>query len=280
MDLRALKYFQAVYEVGSVSGAARRCFVSQPSISSAIQQLESELDTRLFIRHARGVIATDSADILYPKAKELLQCAKSITQIFNEGPKKVVLRLGIMRSLGAKRISLLLKKVTKKIDNLEITLVEPEEPCDARVIFSESTRAQETFIPIWQDNYQLAMPGKWPLARKNRLTLSNLNHMPFINRDPCAALEKFKEMLNKKDIYFQPRANIKTIEYACQLVSAGIGAALLPDWQEIKDTEGVILQQIDGVSIKKQIGLAFNSKRNKDSLIKAITDVCKQTYTI
>ena len=43
MDLRALKYFVAVVEQKSFSGAAKACFIAQPSISSAIQQLEQEL---------------------------------------------------------------------------------------------------------------------------------------------------------------------------------------------------------------------------------------------
>ena len=58
MELRALKYFQSVYEQGSISAAARCCFVSQPSITSAIQLLESDLNITLFVRHARGVLPT------------------------------------------------------------------------------------------------------------------------------------------------------------------------------------------------------------------------------
>ncbi len=54
MELRAIKYFLQVYEQGSVSGAAKRCFVSQPSITTAIQSLETSLNAPLFVRHARG----------------------------------------------------------------------------------------------------------------------------------------------------------------------------------------------------------------------------------
>jgi len=41
MELRALRYFLAVYEELSLTGAAKRCFVAQPSISSAIQPIVS-----------------------------------------------------------------------------------------------------------------------------------------------------------------------------------------------------------------------------------------------
>ncbi len=86
MELRALKYFQAVYELGSISKAARKCFVSQPSITTAIQQLESTLSISLFVRHARGVLPTPAADKLYPTAKEMLDNEKNILNMFENEP--------------------------------------------------------------------------------------------------------------------------------------------------------------------------------------------------
>ena len=61
MDLRELRYFESTYELESISAAAKHCFVSQPSISSAIQSLEQYLEEDLFLRHARGVTPTDAA---------------------------------------------------------------------------------------------------------------------------------------------------------------------------------------------------------------------------
>jgi DNA-binding transcriptional LysR family regulator len=274
MELRSLKYFQAVYEQRSVSGAARQCFVSQPSITTAIQQLESTLDTRLFVRHARGVLPTPAADKLYPIAKEMSDKTQSILNLFSGGPTPVPLRLGLMRSLGAQRMSYLLKKLTKRIDNLEITLVDPEEPCDVRVVLSQSKARNENFVAIWQDHYQLALPKDWPLADKDKITLSDLDAMPFINRSPCDVLDKLKLMMSHEAIQFQPRANIRTIEYAWQLVSAGIGAALLPDWQEISESEELILKPIENVNLHTDIGLAFKTNTQNSSLINAVKEVC------
>ena len=82
MDLRALKYFIAVYEQKSFSGAAKSCFVAQPSISSAISQLRINIKcVQLFTRHARGVAATEHAEKLYPLAKGLHGQADAIKQL-------------------------------------------------------------------------------------------------------------------------------------------------------------------------------------------------------
>ena len=62
MDIRELRYFAAVYRERNLTAAARVCFVSQPSISTAITHLETELGTTLFIRHKKGVAPTASAE--------------------------------------------------------------------------------------------------------------------------------------------------------------------------------------------------------------------------
>ena len=54
MEIRELRYFAAVYSERNLTAAARRCFISQPSISAAIANLEAELGTTLFIRHKKG----------------------------------------------------------------------------------------------------------------------------------------------------------------------------------------------------------------------------------
>ncbi len=277
MELRSLRYFQSVYELGSISAAARQCFVSQPSITSAILQLEGKLSTSLFIRHARGVLPTASADKLYPIAKEMAENAKTITHLFSEGPSPVTLRLGLMRSLGAQRMSQLLKRITDQIDHLELTLVEPEEPCDLRVVLSQSIASNESFIPIWQDQYLLALPSKWELAKKSAVSIQELGGMPFINRTPCDALTKLKDMMTNAEVHFQPRANIKTIEYAWQLVSAGIGAALLPNWQEIRQADGLVLKPINKVKLSKEIGLVYKTNKQNSPLIHKVKEICLQT---
>lgn len=275
MELRSLRYFQAVYEKGSVSAAARQCFVSQPSITAAIKQLEHALDIHLFVRHARGVLPTPAADKLYPLAREMSSNADTIMHLFSEGPAPVPLRLGLMRSLGAQRMSYLLTELTERINNLELTLVDPDEPCDARIVLSQSVTKNEHFVPIWKDNYQLAIPDSWPVATKSRFMIEDLDGLPFINRTPCNVLERVKRAMAAAGVQFQPRANIRTIEYAWPLVSAGVGAALLPDWSEICEADGIALRQICGLDLSKSIGLAVKARKADDPLISSVVDVCQ-----
>jgi DNA-binding transcriptional LysR family regulator len=73
VDTRLLRYFVAVAEELNFTRAAERLFVSQPSLSKQIRQLENELRTPVFVRTKREVSLTPAGHALLPVARELLQ---------------------------------------------------------------------------------------------------------------------------------------------------------------------------------------------------------------
>ena len=65
MDMNLIKVFVAIYEQGSVSGAADVLFVTQPSVSYALKKMREELNDDLFIRHNNGMLPTRQATEIY-----------------------------------------------------------------------------------------------------------------------------------------------------------------------------------------------------------------------
>ena len=65
VNLVQLKYFQAVCSYRTVSNAAEYLHISQPSLSCAIKELESEFGVLLFRRHHRGMKLTSEGEVLY-----------------------------------------------------------------------------------------------------------------------------------------------------------------------------------------------------------------------
>ena len=81
VSLRQLRYVVAAAEAGNVTEAARRLSVSQPSISSAIAELEGFVGVALFIRqHARGVTLTPAGARIVNEARLLLKHAGEFSQ--------------------------------------------------------------------------------------------------------------------------------------------------------------------------------------------------------
>lgn len=73
MELRQLKYFVRIVELGSISRASRDLYVAQPALSSQIGNLEDELGVRLLSRSVRGVTPTSAGESLYLHAQAVLR---------------------------------------------------------------------------------------------------------------------------------------------------------------------------------------------------------------
>ena len=75
MNLRTLHYFVTVAEELNITKAAEKLHMSQPPLSSQMKLLETELNTVLFIRGRRHLKLTESGQLLYRRAKEILSPA-------------------------------------------------------------------------------------------------------------------------------------------------------------------------------------------------------------
>ena len=228
MELRALRYFIAVYEELSLTGASKRCFVAQPSISAAIQQLESELDHPLFIRHPKGVTPTRAGNNLYPYAHKMLADVQTIKGLFTEQVPKISLSLAIMPFLSGLNISLIIKDLLATITGLNLTIVDLNEEADARIISSNLTEQDEAFHKLWHDEFVLALPLGHPFALLKSVPMEMLDHVPFISRQPCDVNDAWNFAIQKSKITLDTKATVKTEEYALDLVAAGLGLSVVP----------------------------------------------------
>ena len=272
MDLKQLHYFISVYEQGSFNKAAKVCFVAQPSISAAVAQLEVQLNSQLFKRHARGISPTSAGKQLYPLAKQLLGQAKAIQSSFTQKREKHIFRLGVTKGLGVKRMSHLLKSFISSEPNVELTLVPPLANCDARIIIKEELDVAEHYHSIWQEDYILAFPLEHPFALKNSIELSELDGVDFIQRTPCSAWERLNDTLTLSGIQLSIRAKIQTIDYALGLVKAGLGGALVPAHKEILDQNDICFKPLNALSLSRQIVLAYQRETTILQSLKSCID--------
>lgn len=73
MTLTQLKYVVAVSESASMNEAARKLYISQPSLSASIKALEEELGIRLFQRSSRGILITQEGEAFIGSARQLIE---------------------------------------------------------------------------------------------------------------------------------------------------------------------------------------------------------------
>lgn len=72
MDMRQLRSFVQIVELGSITAAAERLQIAQPALSRQVQALEDELGVPLLRRHGRGVIPTEEGHTLADRARQIL----------------------------------------------------------------------------------------------------------------------------------------------------------------------------------------------------------------
>lgn len=80
ITLHQLRCYLATVETGSFTGAAERLGLSQPSVSEQVRLLEQSLQTSLFVRAGRGVVATEAAAALRPHAERAVQAVSEATR--------------------------------------------------------------------------------------------------------------------------------------------------------------------------------------------------------
>lgn len=93
MHLSQLKYFVKVAECGSITKAAQELFISQPSLTKSIANLEAEFDLQLLERNAKGVRITPVGREFLTYAKDVLDSAQALEQTFTSRESQEIQRL-------------------------------------------------------------------------------------------------------------------------------------------------------------------------------------------
>ena len=89
MELRVLKYFLTLCEMGSITAAAKKLNMTQPALSRQMQSLEEELGDQLFIREKKGIVLTDAGFYLSKRAMDILNMADRTILEFPQKGKSI-----------------------------------------------------------------------------------------------------------------------------------------------------------------------------------------------
>lgn len=264
MNLRHLRYFCAACETRSTVAAARQCHVTQPVISTAIAQLEEELGTPLFTRQPRGLQPTAEGLRLYRLGGRLLADAQAIVESFQDAGSRPRVSLRLHAALGLGQVGQLLRHLKRELPQLELDLLTDEArgdgapPADA-ALTAEACRAPgDSFLPLWDEQYVLAVPPGHPLAVKAQVSLGDLHHAAFIDRAHCELAAQWHAGLGALQIVPDVRARVHSEEWALGLVAAGIGVTIVP-LHRAAGNEGVVLRRDvpELQSFTRRVGLAY-----------------------
>ncbi|QXE21015.1 LysR family transcriptional regulator [Clostridium sp. 001] len=120
MTIRHLKIFITVCEEGNMTSAANKLFMTQPSISQAIKELENYYEVTLFERLSRKLYITSSGKKLYQYAKHIIKLFDEAGNDLRQNSLQKKLIIGANYTVGVVLIHKYIKKFNKLYPNSEI----------------------------------------------------------------------------------------------------------------------------------------------------------------
>ncbi|WP_295095456.1 LysR family transcriptional regulator [Ruminococcus sp.] len=242
MDIRVLRYFLAVAREQSFSTAAERLFLSQPTLSRQLKELEDELGKTLLVRSNKGVTLTEEGMILRKRAEEIVELMEKTEQEVrqsNDGVSGTVY-IGAGETYAIKLIadtahhlkadypdihySFFSGNGTDVMEKLERGLM------DFGLIFGniDRTKYEAIEIPL-HDTWGILMRRDEPLAQKESITFADTAGLDLIIPRQPNHSTMLSEMITEQ----APDANIvaeyNLIYNASVMVNEGIGSAITLD---------------------------------------------------
>jgi DNA-binding transcriptional LysR family regulator len=199
LTLRQLQIFRAVALSGSTTAAADNVALSQSATSAALNELERNLETRLFDRVGKRLVLNDTGRGLLPAALAVLDGAKGIeaTRAFGDQPFPMDLRLFASTTLGNYILPQLLARFAKQVPMARLQLsignthdvinAVQEFAADLGFIEGPCHASEIRVIPLWEDELVIVAAPKHPLARmatRRRITTEHLSHAQWLLREP------------------------------------------------------------------------------------------------
>ena len=174
MTLRQLEYIIEVAEQGSISVAARKLMISQPSLSQGIRSIEKEYNVTLFTRGSGPLVPTKAGAILLKKAHVILTALEDIKKeiaLVEHATEELL--IGISDS-GAIINRIIFRDFQKRYPDVKLMLVEREQLTLERMleagklsmIFTmiPNENPNLTVIPLVEDEMLVALPRSHPVS--------------------------------------------------------------------------------------------------------------------
>ena len=244
--LRQLRFLAALAEHGSFSRAAEGCFVTQPTLSAGIKELEGVLGAQLVERGARGAMLTPAGEAAVTRARTILTEAEDLVHAARAAGEPLAgpFRLGVIPTIAPFLLPKVLPALRKRFPDLELFLREDltqrlaeglkERRLDAALIaLPYDAPGIETRV-IAEDEFLFAAHPDHPLATVNRLEPGMLSDEPLLLLEDGHCLRDHALSVCAAGAGGAHEGEARSdfaatsLHTLVQMVKSGLGATLLP----------------------------------------------------
>lgn len=246
MEIRVLRYFLEVAREESITHAAVRLHVSQPTLSKQMKDLETELGQKLFVRTNYSIRLTDAGMLLRKRAEDLLRMSDRITEEFrtlsaDEGGD---IHIGCAESDGMRCLARCFRDVQARHPRVRCHLYSGNTEdlagrldsgiLDFAVIVQDVDLTKYNYLELpYADTWGVIMRKDSPLAGQEAVRMEDLLELPLIcSRQGMKA--DYPKFFREKVDALHVVATFNLIYNATVLVREGLGYAL--SFDKLADT--------------------------------------------
>lgn len=282
MELRHLRYFEAIAQAGNLTRAAAALHISQPSLSQAIKELEAEIGLPLLVRGPRGSLLTDAGQELYKHATDILErlpVAREATRRAARGTGGRLV-IGFTASSAFDVVPTLAQCARSELPQVSLRLMEmltdkQIEALHARRIDLGIGRplqhepGLDTRV-IARRSFMAVVHVRHPLARRREISLQDLQGEPLIT--PQRRLgpgfhAQLMALLSKARLNLHIAHEATHMPIVPGLVAAGLGVGIVSDELRHLEVRDVVYRPL--LEGRHAVELALSWRQDNDSQVLA-----------
>lgn len=249
MNLKSLAYFVTVAEELNISRAAKKLNMSQPPLSAQIKNLEYDLKTELFIRGKRQLTLTEAGQLLYKRAKEIINIADRAEEeiLSMSGGLTGTISLGLVEGMAPDIVADWFSGFIKKYPKATFRITDGNTDdilekllsgiINLAVITAPYNQALLHSVPVSKEGLCVLMNKNHPLAKskKDTVNIADIAKEPLIVPRRKAMIDNIYRWY--RDIHKEPHIVCEIDSYldAVALSSRGVGISIFPKSAYIPD---------------------------------------------
>lgn len=275
MTLRNLEIFVSVCECGTTVKAAEQLHITQPSISTAIQEMEKNYDVILFNRVNQRLVLTEDGRSLFQRAKQVLTSFNDFESYAEKKKENKCVKIGSTLTIGKTLLPELLSKTERQFPDIspyvKISKASDIESAllmgniDFALVEGEPDSSGIEKISFSKDSLSVICGNQYRIS--DYITLENLSKHKLIVREKGSASRNLLEDTFKSyNLTFTPYIESQSNEAIISLVEENLGVAAIPHSLVKKEISEKSLREIsvEGISFARDFYLikCKNKKMN------------------
>ncbi len=282
MKFRLLTIFLRVCEHMNMTRAAKSLYMTQPSVSQAIAELETQYQVRLFERLNHKLYLTAAGEKLQSYARHIINLEQQARQELSGLAGAGLLRIGASQTVGAYLLPDVIKLFHQNHPHVELfTRVENTAEIERFLLADQiDLGLVEGFVKsadivekvIFEDELMIVCSAQHPLTTKTQLIPANLSPFPFIVREKGSGTrEIFENQMRMAGVNWKEAGLFNNTEAIKKAVQHNLGLAILPVIAITAEVEAGTIRtlQVEGLSLFRKFNLIYHRQKYFSSTIQS-----------